>query len=68
MGDGAEHDRSIADGPAVLAFGASNGFAYQSRADVYHIAVQLDFAFVADATYFLVAVFRLAQNAIEAAG
>src|SRR5439155_23306055 len=68
MSDGAEHERSIANGPTVLVFAESDGFADQSCTDVDHIAVQLDLAIMADATYFQVAVFRLTQNAIEAAG
>src|SRR5260370_4508494 len=68
MCNGSEGDRSIADGPAGLVFSQSDRLAYQSFADVDHVTVQLDLAVVADAPHFLIiAIFRLAQNATEAA-
>src|SRR5260370_23009425 len=68
MCNGSEGDRSIADGPAGLVFSQSDRLAYQMFADVDHVTVQLDLAVVADAPHFLIiAIFRLAQNATEAA-
>jgi hypothetical protein len=69
MCNGSEDDRPIVDGPTGLIFNQSDRLAYQSSGDVDHETIQLDLAVVTDAPHFLViAVFRRAQDAIEAAG
>src|SRR5581483_411688 len=68
MSNRAEHERPVANGPAVLIFGQADRLADQSAADVDHVAIEFDLAVAADTTHHPVFVIvRLAQDAIEAA-
>ena len=68
IGDGAEHDRAVADGPtAVLSFSQANRLTHQGRVDVDEPAVEFDLSIVANPAYVLVSIIRRAQNAVKAA-
>ena len=67
VSDRAEHDRAVADGPAVVISRKADRFASQRLVDVNCAAIPSDLAIVADPPDFLLAVIiRLAQHTIEA--
>src|SRR5437868_5304469 len=69
VSDRAEHDRPVADGPAGGVFLQSDGLADQRLVDVDRIVAPADLAVMAYPPHLQPGlIFRLAQDAVEAAG
>ena len=69
MGDRAEHDRAVADRPSAgIVFTQADRLADQCLADVDRFALPFDLAVMAHPPHVVFAVFRLAQDAVEATG
>ena len=67
MGDRAEHDRAIADGPAGSVLTEADRLTHQGLVEIDRAVTPSDVSVVAHAAYFVVlAIFRLAQDAVEA--
>jgi hypothetical protein len=66
MSDGAEHDRTVANDPAVLRFSQPDRLTHQSCGDVDELAVEFDLSVVTNPAHLPITIFRRAQDAVEA--